>query len=273
MELIQPESFLAQRFAQVRDESDGWIPRDYSQVPVIEDEHVLIAADAHVPKHDERLVMEMLAQAYREEVTRIVWAGDLLDMEEFSKWGVDDPTSSVRRNATHAGKIVKIADEMGFEQDFFKGNHEQRMFRNNPLVMADLAAMMGLSGLMETGRLRVYDTTRAWARVGNWLIVHPAQYGSFPLVVASKLATRYQANVIAAHEHHWAMGTDETGKYIIINTGGLFDPNLHRYIQDNVTSHRAWQRGFVILHSGKAQLYRGLPTPSIQTGRELINGK
>lgn len=259
--------------AKIREESDAWEPRDWSQMPVIEEDHLLIAADLHFPKHDEKMVTEMLDQAYREEVERIVWAGDFFDMEEWSKYGIDDQTSNHRRNMVRGGKIMRMAAEAGFKQTYSQGNHETRVFRNTPLSMQDLGSMMGLSDLMDSGMIDVTDSTRVWARVGNWFIVHPAQYGSFPGVVASKLATRFQANVIVAHEHHWQMTTDETGQFIAINTGGLFDPRLHKYIQNNVTAHRAWQRGFVILHSGKAQLYRGLPTPTIQTGKELISGR
>lgn len=271
MELLQPESFLTQRFAEVHKDNDGWEPTDYSQMPVIEEDHILIAADLHFPKHDQRMIEEMLAQAYREEVERIVWAGDYHDMEEWSKWGIDDQTSNHRRNMVRGGKIMRIAAEMGFKQTYSQGNHETRVFRNTPLSMQDIASMMDLGDLVQSGQLEVTDSTRVWVRVGNWLIVHPAQYGSFPGVVASKLATRFQANVIAAHEHHWGMTTDETGQWVAISSGGLYDPRLHKYINNNVTAHRAWQRGFVILHSGQAQLYRGLPTPSIQIGKGLLN--
>jgi predicted phosphodiesterase len=262
--LINPDGFLDGMFAQIEGEGDGWKAKRYGGYFTITSEHILVASDVHFPKYDEKLFKGMLSQAWREEIDTIVWAGDFYDMEEWSTYGIDDPTSSFQRNLRNGGKIMRGVAGMGFKQIWSRGNHEERVFRNRPINMEMLANLSGLTDLLESGQLVVSDHPMVYASVGNWVIVHPAQYGSFPGVVASKLATRYQANTVVAHEHHWGMTTDETGQFVAISSGGLFDPKLHKYIQYNVTSHRAWQQGFVTIHEGQAQLYRGKAALTIQ---------
>lgn len=273
MQLMKSEGASRQVIEGMHEAMAGWRPQDYDDHLVVESEHILIAADAHIPKHDENLLESMLQQAYEEGVDVIIWAGDLLDNEEWSSYGIDDPTSSFQRNLRIAGALIKGVDRMGMKQYWSLGNHEQRVSRNtrSQITMEQLALMAGLGDLMEAGSLVVSDNPTVYLPVGNWMVTHPSQYGSYPTVVASKLATRYQANVIAAHEHHHGLTTDETGQFIAISSGGLFDPRKHKYINHQVTSHRAWQRGFVILHNGEAHLYRGEPAPMItQVRRRLI---
>jgi predicted phosphodiesterase len=254
---------------------DGWVAPLYTDHLFIDSAHVLVAADTHIPKHDQELVEGMLRQAYEEEVDTIIWAGDLLDMEAYSSYGIDEKTASFKRDLRVTAAIIRGASRLGFKQYWTLGNHEQRLFRDrnmNNLDMSLLAQLAGLGDLVENGMLVTSDNPSVYLTIGNWLVTHPSQYGSYPTVVASKLATRNQANVIAAHEHHWGMTTDETGQWLAISSGGLYDPRKHKYINYQMTSHRAWQRGFVILHNGHAQLYRGAVTPLIQK-REPIQGE
>lgn len=273
-DLINPTQAARSVLQGMQEEMGDWRPTDYNDHLIVNSEHVLIAADTHIPAHDEQMIAEMLDQAYREEVDTIIWAGDLMDMQAFSSYGIDDETNSFRRDLRITGALLRGAARMGFKQIWTLGNHENRIRRTTKqsINMEQIALMAGTGGLLETGELVVSDNPSVYLPIGNWMVTHPAQYSSFPGVVASKLATRYQCNVIAAHEHHFGMVTDETGQWLAISSGGLYDPRKHRYINHNVTAHRAWQRGFVILHSGKAQLYRGLPTPTIQTGQKSIKG-
>jgi hypothetical protein len=201
-------------------------------------------------------------RAKQEGVDTVMWPGDVFDMEEFSRFGITDYTSSFQRNARITGAIFRGVARMGFKQVYMPGNHEARLFHtaNNHINMEQLALMAGVGDLIEDGSLVISDNPTAYLPVGNWMVTHPAQYGSTPLVVASKLATRHQCNTIVAHEHHWGMTTDETGQFICISSGGLYNPAKHEYIQRGMTSHRAWQRGYVILHQGHPFLYRGEPT-------------
>lgn len=266
MELVKKGQVSGAIALAMRNEMGDWEPQVYTDHLIIQSDHVLIAADTHIPKHDEKLVGEMIEQAVEEGITDIIWAGDLMDMEEWSSYGIDDHSSSFQRNLRITGALIRAVAELGFHQYWTLGNHEQRISRNtkNQIVMENLAMMAGLGDLMENGMLLVSDNPSVYLPTGNWLVTHPASYGSYPTVLASKLATRNQANVIAAHEHHWGMTTDETGRYIAISSGGLYDPVKHKYLNHQVTPHRAWQRGFVTVHKGKAQLYRGSPTPMIQ---------
>jgi hypothetical protein len=89
------------------------------------------------------------------------------------------------------------------------------------------------------------------------MLTHPAQYGTSPLKVPGELAERFGCNIISAHAHHWGMGTSPSGRYTVIESGGLFDERLVKYVQHRVTTHRAWVRGFVLLDDGVPSLIRG----------------
>lgn len=237
---------------------DGWQPKQYDDVPVTHATHIMVTADAHVPKHDPALFAEVLAQAVEEGIEELVHAGDLMDMEEFSRFGIDDQTSSFGRNIKATGKLLRLIADTGVHQWWTMGNHEQRLFRALPqLNMRLLASMAGVDDLIDAGKLSVSDSTVLHASVGNWMIVHPAAYGSTPGVVPGKLATRFQRNVISGHEHHWGMGMDETGQFYHVSTGGMFDSRLHKYYNMNITGHRTWVSGYVTLHRGRPMLYRG----------------
>jgi hypothetical protein len=239
-------------------ELGGWKPTDWSEKLTTNARNIIVASDVHFPKHDGRLLDRMVETAVDENVEQIIWAGDLMDMEEYSKWGVDDHTSSFRRNLNGIGILLKAVADLGLRQIWSLGNHEQRIFRTNPQMnMYTLAQMTGVQELLDGGTLEISDHPTILASVGNWMITHPAQYGSFPLVVADKLAGVHQKNIIAAHEHHFAQGIDATGNFVIINSGGLFEPKYHKYIQHQPTAHRSWVKGFVVLHNGYARLVHG----------------
>lgn len=242
-----------------------WEPKNFSDILTVDSQHIMVISDVHYPKHDRAMLEQVIDQAIEEGIDTVILAGDYFDMEEYSKYGIDDHTSNFQRNLRGGAVHIRRLIRMGIKVVWSQGNHEARVFRGqHQLDMKALALIAGLGEYLDNGMLIVSDNPTVYASVGNWMITHPAQYGSFPLVVASKLATRYQANTIVAHEHHWGQTLDETGQFIAINSGGLFDPNLHKYIQHSPTSHRAWTRGFVTLHKGHPSLYRGLPTSVVQ---------
>lgn len=233
----------------------GWTPENFSKRTRVRERRVLVLGDAHVPYHDIDLLAEALEVARVNRVEAIVWLGDLMDMPTFSSWGTDDLTTLFRRELEQVRGIIQLASEVVGRQYWSSGNHEVRFMRKveNQLGMEELALMAGLGEMLSDGRLVMSDNpTLDWG--DDWMLTHPASYGGQPLVVPGRVADRYQRNVVSAHAHHWAQGRSPSGRFQVIESGGLFKPELIKYVSHRITEHRAWTQGYVLLDTDRAFL-------------------
>lgn len=243
----------------------GWEPEDYSIRLGIPDQRIAIASDVHIPYHDEKLLARFLHRCQEFEIESIVWLGDLLDHPTFSSWGRTDYTTLYARERDMARTVLEMASEVVPIQYWSRGNHEERLFRKteNHLGMEELARLVGVQRMVEDAHLILSDNPSLDAgyneRTGKWewMLTHPAKYGKQPLVFPGQLAMRYQQSVLSAHAHHWGMSTDPTGRYTVIETGGLFQPRYHEYVNYRVTGHRQWVQGWWFLINGRPLGFRG----------------
>ena len=236
----------------------GYVPTDVSQQLHIKEQRILIGSDVHVPYHDLHTVAKFFATAEMLRVDAIVFLGDLLDNPTFSTWGNEDLNTNFDTELEQVETILEIAAEYAPRIYWSSGNHEVRWMRKMSYQggMRRLAMLAGGQKLMEAGRLIVSDNpTLTYG--ADWMLTHPKQYGKVPLVVPGKIADRFQKNVVSAHAHHWGQGVSDSGKYTVIESGGLFEPRYVRYVQWQVTDHRAWVKGFVGLDHGVPTMYRG----------------
>lgn len=233
-----------------------YVPVDHSLRVEVTQPNILIASDVHVPYHDPELVARFINHARNYDA--IVWLGDLLDNPTFSSWGVEDLATTFDNELTQVEGIIRLAAERCPVQYWSLGNHEERWMRKMGYQggMERLAKMAGLSDLLSTGRLIVSDNPTLDYH-GDWMLTHPRQYGTTPLVVPGKIAERYGKNVVSAHAHHWGMGTSNSGRFTVIESGGLFEPKYVKYVQHGVTAHRAWAKGYVGLLDGQPFLIKG----------------
>jgi UDP-2,3-diacylglucosamine pyrophosphatase LpxH len=242
-----------------------WAPQDYSVRLSLFEESVAIASDVHIPYHDERLLARFLETTAQYGCQAIVWLGDLMDMPTHSSWGTDDLTTLFTREMDLTAGVIRLAAQFVNVQYWSSGNHEDRFIRRlgKQVGMLALARMLGLQDLIESGQLVVSDNPTLElfqypesGGVTNWLLTHPTTYSATPLVVPGTVADRERKHVVAGHAHHWAMGTSPGG-FTAIESGGLFEPKLMKYIQHGMTKHRKWCKGFVILDHGEPHLVRG----------------
>ncbi len=255
MKQLSRAKIYEQQLAAAR---EGWVPFDYSARLIIPDRTIMVLADVHLPRHDEKLLAQALARAEEQKVQAIVFLGDLMDMPTFSAWGRDDMSDNFERELNICEAVIRCALSAVKYVYWSFGNHEGRFMRklDGQLSMRHLAQIAGLSDVMDAGRLIVSDNPSLDAFDGNWMLTHPVSYGATPLVVPGKIATRYEQNVLSAHAHHYGSGTDQTGKWVVVESGGLFDTRYHRYMQYGITTHRAWVQGYWILDGGVPTGYR-----------------
>lgn len=234
-----------------------WQPEDFSERMEIPEERVLVLGDAHVPYHDENLLADALCRADMLKVDAIVWLGDLLDNPTFSSWGQDDLTTTFERELTIVEGIVREAATIVKKQYWSFGNHEQRWFRKmgEQCNMSHLAKIAGLGDLLKSGQFVVSDNPTLDYHHRTWMLTHPADYSGQPLAVPGIIADRFEQNVVSAHAHHWAQGKSPSGKFTVIESGGLFNTSRIKYVQHRVTRHRSWVQGYVLLDHGRAQLF------------------
>ena len=238
-------------------------PRDFSQHPRIKEQRILIASDVHIPYHDIYTTAKLFAVAEQHKVEAIVWLGDVLDNPLFAKYDQEDLETTFDNELEQVESLMNLASEYVKRQYWSRGNHEVRWPRMLKFQtgMRRLALMAGLQNLMEDGRLITSDDP-TWEYTGSdgseWMLTHPKQYGRVPLVVPGRIADKFNKNVISAHAHHWAQGRSDSGKYTVIESGGLFEPKNVRYVQWDITDHRAWVKGFVLLDHGMATLIPGV---------------
>jgi predicted phosphodiesterase len=223
----------------------------------VEEDNIIVASDVHIPYHNERLTAQMLGTAERRGAEAIVWLGDLMDNPTFSSWGQDDLSTTFKRELKIAEGLIRLASTIVDRQYWSFGNHEARWMRKNgeQVDMELLANMAGLSDLVRSGHLVMSDHPSLLYR-DDWYLTHPSTYGSVPLVVPGKLAELFSKNVVSAHAHHWGMGTSPTGRFTVIESGGLFNPLLVKYVQQRVTTHRQWVGGYVALDRGVPTLFQ-----------------
>ncbi len=88
----------------------------------------------------------------------------------------------------------------------------------------------------------------------KWMITHPKNYSQTKNRISYRLAGKYECNTCSAHGHFIGMVASESGKYIAIDSGGLFDMKKILYAQ-NTTTYPVWNQGFVLIVNGFPTLY------------------
>lgn len=231
----------------------GWNRKDFSaKRPVIE-EKIGIASDVHIPYHNERLLAQMLQDFADHHVEAIVWLGDFFDLPYFSRFDQIDKGPEWQRDREIGETILRLSAQIVKVQYMSRGNHDYRalakmLFQIN---MTDLMRMVGVQDLIEEGKLIVSDNP-SWSYMDDtWLLTHPDQYGSQPLVVPGKIADLEHRNVVAGHAHHFARGFSPSGRYRVIESGGLYDARYFEYVQQKVTAARKMCSGYWILDKGQ----------------------
>lgn len=224
-------------------------PEDYSYKIDIPTGRVMVLSDVHIPYCDDDMLGQALHRAKQEQVETVVFLGDLMDMPTYSFYGNENLNTQFGKELTHTKMLVNMFASY-FNIYWSRGNHEERFLRKNSyqMTMEDLANLVGLGDLVQSGRLVTSDNPTLYAHNREWMLFHPDQYGASPLVVPGRLADKFQCNVMSGHAHHWAMGTNSTGKFTVVETGGMFNQDLVPWINYKQRTNREWVAGYWILY-------------------------
>ncbi len=219
----------------------------------------MIVGDIHVPTTDYALwaLVLMVARKQLPKPRRLIIAGDLFNMDIFSKYQAFFPQASWSDEMLAARQLLDEAAEVFDEVDIFMGNHDDRATKFTKQQTLSLDLMKNVTLKMKKPPV---ISNLCWCTLetpkGMWRITHPSDdYSKVPLTVANKLAWNYDMNIVSLHEHHLAIGTDTPGRHTIINGGGLFDPHNMEYANRVDNTKAAMVQGFVMLRNGVPYLF------------------
>lgn len=240
-----------------------WRPEDFSKRLEVIENRIIVYSDMHIPYHDVDLFIRLLETAKREKIEAIVLLGDTWDMKQFGSYG-DDTPSHLFSTAKSIGKeVIDLLLESHLHVYISPGNHDMRWIKKNNYQCSfhDMCNLMGIGDDLIDPREGIAVVTvsesPAWDAVGNTLLVHPEKYGSNPLVEPSKLALKFDKNVISGHAHHWGLTKMVVGEklYHVCESGGGFDARFFKYVQYTVSSMKGMVSGYCTLIDGHISLY------------------
>jgi len=212
----------------------------------------IISCDYHAPYHSELWINRMLCIADRFNIRKHVIVGDLLD-SDFAKYFYSDTKSTLDREVRHTDPVFKALDY--FEINYLlHGNHENRINRitDGRVQARHLFHEYGKEVWDKKFKYSFYDKMN----IGdNWMVVHPGSYSQIGGSVATKLASKFEKNVLNAHGHFVALRFGRSGKHMGIDLGGMFDKTKTEYINKKTTTHPFWNNGFAMLRNNHIYLF------------------
>lgn len=226
-------------------------------------ENVIVSSDWHVPFTDESLIKELFKTEKANGTKDIIIAGDLFDCDNYSRF------VHMTNAETFQGELEEVRKELKrllahFNHIYIcRGNHEKRFCDMNAgkVGMKELVRLAMPSNISEDDfNKRVMVTTDDHIHLihnnEKWLVCHPKNFRVVSLSVAKDLASKHLCNVATAHGHAFAQGRDRSGKFKVIELGGLFDRDSLDYTHET-TCHPMMQGGYYLFNKGKIIPFEG----------------
>ena len=212
----------------------------------------LIVGDVHSPftDYDFAQLVSLVAYKHLAKPRKLLVAGDLFDMGNFSKYEtvIPAPTWQQERDALEA--LMREWLEVFDEIYVILGNHDRRMQKltNGAFDENDLVRLIGVEPDKITSSIYGYcviDTP-----MGEYRVTHPANYSQNQLTVAEKLSWKHNQHIISHHEHHVALGWDRYKNHLLVNNGCLADYNKFGYVNLDDNTSASMEQSFVLLKDG-----------------------
>jgi hypothetical protein len=256
------------------------------------DGDVLVLCDAHIPLHHARFINSCIKIAVGMGIKRCLLAGDALDLIGMSSFPENFEQGAQTISAEKAKRLTDIALSLpvdsqqrmeimkeldqsvddphnisgewanaretmtalskNFEEVLWMmGNHEHRLIRKleKTISGADLKALF--VGDNPKWKVSEYYWCQFTSGGKQWQVEHPnltAKGGG------KRLAPKYKANIIMAHNHHFAIASDSSGEYISIEPGMCGDEERMGYVKQRHNSADTHVLGAVIIKDGRPLL-------------------
>lgn len=244
---------------------DALIPR------IVVNEPLAVVSDWHVPYIDEKLFEQFVQAIQRHGVKKILVVGDTTHQDAFSK----HPPGMAGMKSTPADEFVateKVLDILFRDVHHIiicGGNHDIRLLAKTDrgLTLADLYRMIypkaapfvqntgtfeGDDGKKRTLEITELPTIRATIFGQEWEFYHPDEYSRIRGRVPTNFAKVHHKNIGVGHTHSFGMAWDESGKFMALELGGLFDARYFGYLYEKPRSAPRMTPGFFVFDEGGA---------------------
>jgi len=255
----------------------GVQPNDENAVPIFNGRLVLegdylVLNDLHIPAIDPPWLERAVEVAKYLGIKKCLIAGDFFNGDGVSR-------HPKKKSPYPFSKEVEMGREclawlaQSFDIVLEPGNHDDWFIFNNggQIEFTDAAKMLVDSDAVRK-RFRVtnYDRVTVINAGESWTVPHQSSYSKDTLKVDSLLAQKYQTNMIIPHQHISGKGPDLFNRYVVIDSGGMFNPYRFGYVQLKTSTRREMNQGFVTLLDGWAELWTPDPrmTPWRAVGME-----
>jgi hypothetical protein len=217
----------------------------------------MIVGDVHAPctDYDFATLLPAIAENHLSRPRRLIVAGDLINFDQFAYEEQRRITlPNWRKERIAARHLLEMWLQVFDEIVWLMGNHERRLSKKTrgELEADDLGRMV-LDDPRVTVSLYGYCTIET--PTGLWRVTHASNYSVNQLTVADALANKFQCHIISHHEHHLAIGWDRFKHHVIVNNGGLFDPQKLAYVVLDDSKSPGMVQGFTMLRGGYAHVF------------------
>ena len=208
----------------------------------------LVIGDWQIPCTDWNLVQEALNVAEKLGLKQLIIGGDFLELSALSPFKKYVPEKIGLADELECGyKVMGQLVEMFDTIYFLSDNHWTRLAKAIYEARGDVPSPQQLARILtDSKKVKILDF--CWMTVNNhWRLTHPMQGRNIPLSLATTLSAKYQSHLVCFHGHHFRLGLDISGRFVICDAGGVFDPKKLAYTQLWDTSHYVTNQGFLAI--------------------------
>lgn len=208
-----------------------------------------VTGDWHLPYVHEQMLDRLLQLADRLDIRQLVIAGDFLNQDAFSKWkwhrfnvNWDYEKHSARATLE---RLYRVFRTIFYVMD----NHDRRIIVANEKTgqFTEQDVIDLLTHGVRVGTLNV-GADYHYLLINNlWRVTCPKEYRRVKLSLPARIAQLHQQHVLAAGDHLWAIGLDDSGKFVIANNACMTDPKLTPYTNVQDTTYPIWGPGFHLI--------------------------
>lgn len=213
---------------------------------------IALAGDLHVPITKWSFLNRFMADTKAEGIKTLGIPGDFWNADQASEFEYKQSAADMATEK-EVGTEVMTAFLEQFDRVILSwGNHDARYHKRLRYGVDFITTMKMLfegvpDKLLDKVQWTNLDHFYVEDGVGDpWYICHPKSYSQVPLTQARRIASKMLCNVVTAHSHHHAVGSDVSGKYICAEVGGFFDRDRTEYLLRS-TQFPNWQNGYAVI--------------------------
>jgi hypothetical protein len=228
---------------------------------------VLVMNDLHGTKVDIEFLQRTADVIKYFGIRHVIIAGDLADNDAINphKRRSVRYETNLKLEIDILTEILEWVAERVDDVVLYPGNHDLWLIEqvDGSLNYTDTVRLLVRSHEVRR-KLLISDYDRLTLKSGErvWTISHQSMYSPTPLVTAQKLSEKYETDIYTTHQHISAGPVlSKNGKHVLMDVGGMFDPDKFAYVNMKTTASRVMNQGFATIMNGKGKLWT--PNPLI----------